>query len=84
MMVRSANLSPEEEGIYVREQTPLRHAGIDARVLKAALTRLTNAEKDFARWDKDYGRERTKRLLKIGRLKATVRRLTSQAVRRTA
>jgi hypothetical protein len=48
------------------------------RCLKAALTRLTHAEKDFARWDKDYQRERTKRLLKIGKLKATVRRLTGQ------
>jgi hypothetical protein len=52
-------LSPEEEAIYVREQAALRQAGVDARVLKAALTRLTNAEKDFARWDKDYQRERT-------------------------
>lgn len=74
-------LSPDEEAIYVRKQAVLRHAGIDAGVLKAALTRLTNAEKDFARWDKNYQRERTKRLLKIGKLKATVRRLT---VRRTA
>jgi hypothetical protein len=72
-------LSPEEETIYVREQAALGHAGIDARILKAALTRLTNAEKDFARWDKDYQRERAKRLLKVGKLKATVRRLTSQA-----
>jgi hypothetical protein len=72
-------LWPEEEAIYVREQAALRHAGMDARVLKAALTRLTNAEKDFARRDKDYQRERTKRLLKIGKLKATVRRLTGQA-----
>jgi hypothetical protein len=78
MMVCSANLSPEEEAIYVREQAALRQASIDARVLKAALTRLTNAEKDLARWDKDYQRERTKRLLKIGKLKGTVRRLTSQ------
>jgi hypothetical protein len=53
--------------------------GVRNRVLKAALTRLTNGEKDFARWGKDYQRERTKRLLKIGKLKATVRRLTGQA-----
>jgi hypothetical protein len=71
-------LSPEEEAIYVREQAALRHASIDTRVLKAALTRLTNAETDFVRWDKDYQRERTKRLLKIGKLRATVRRLTSR------
>jgi hypothetical protein len=79
MMICSAKLSPEEEAIYVREQAALRHASIDARVLKAALTRLTNAEKDFAHWDKNYQRERTRQLLKIGKLKATVRRLTSQA-----
>jgi hypothetical protein len=72
-------LSPEEEAISVREHAALRQAGIDARVLKAALTRLTNAQKDFARWDRDYQRERAKRLLKIGKLQATVRRLTSQA-----
>jgi hypothetical protein len=72
-------LSPEEEVIYVHEQAALRHASIDPRVLKAALTRLTNAEKDFAHWDKDYQRERTKRLLKIGKLRATVRRLASRA-----
>jgi hypothetical protein len=63
----------------VREQAAPRHAGIDARVLKAALTRLTNAEKDFARWHKDYQRERARRLLKVGKLKATVRRLASPA-----
>jgi hypothetical protein len=72
-------LLPEGKAIYVREQAGLRHARIDARVFKAALTRLRNAEKDFARWDKDYQRERTKRLLKIGKLKATVRRLSSHA-----
>jgi hypothetical protein len=69
--------SSEEAAIYVRKQAAFRHARINARVLKAALTRLANAEKDFARWDKDYQRERTKRLLKIGKLKATVRRLIS-------
>jgi hypothetical protein len=70
-------LSPEDEEMYVHEQAALRHPGINARVLKAALTRLTNAEKDFVRWDKDYQRERTKRLLKIGKLKATVLRLVT-------
>ncbi len=72
-------LSPEEEATYVRKPAALRHAGVAARVWNAALTRLTNAERDFARWDKDYQRERTKRLLRIGKLKATVRRLAGQA-----
>jgi hypothetical protein len=73
--------SPEKEPTYFRGQAALRHAGVAARVLKAALTRLASAEKDFARWDKDYQRQRSKRLVKIGKLKATVRRLTSQANR---
>jgi hypothetical protein len=72
MIVRSAYYRGEEEAIYVREHAALGHAGIDARVLKAALTRLTNAQNDFARWDKDYQRERAKPLLKIGKLGATV------------
>jgi hypothetical protein len=72
-------LSPETEATYFPGQAALSHPGIAARLLKAALTRLTSAEKDFARWDKDYQRERAKRLVKIGKLTATVRRLTSQA-----
>jgi hypothetical protein len=74
-------LSPEKQATNFRGQAALRHARIAARVLKAALTRLASAEKDFARWDKDYQRERAKRLVKIGKLKATVRRLTGQANR---
>jgi hypothetical protein len=74
-------LSPEKEATHFSGQAALRQAGTAARVLKAALTRLASAEKDFGRWDKDYQRERAKRLVKIGKLKATVRRLTGQANR---
>jgi hypothetical protein len=72
-MVRSANYHPKRKRLCRRTGCP------QTRVLSAAITRLTNAEKNFARWDKDYQRERTKRLWKIGKLTATVRRRTSQA-----
>jgi hypothetical protein len=70
-----ATLTTAQEAAF-RHMKKVDDARMNARVLKSAMTRLANEQKDFGRWDRGYQTERRRRIRKVQKLEATIMRLT--------